>query len=166
MDVSNAATGVVLVLVGVALIGGGYYLGVMQPQQVMDSVEETDATILSTDMEQATEQDDGETQVEFYPRIEYEYSVEGQQQTNDRIYHSSKVNNEPGELEGKEFDSQSDARDVLQQFPEGESVTVYYYPDDPGRSFLKPVESRWLITGVMGLFGLLMIGAGVQKARE
>jgi len=159
--VKQQLTGVFLLLVGIGIVTGGF-LGPFSTYQEVQSHETTDADILSSDVESATEREDGETEVEYYPRIEYEYAVDGTSYTDVRVFHASQVNNEPGELRGKEFDSQNKARNIAGKYQSGSTATVRYDPDDHERSYLEdPSRSLLVTTGMMGLFGLLFGGMGL-----
>jgi hypothetical protein len=156
--VEQQVGGIVLVLVAAGLVAGGF-LGPFSTYQEVQSHETTEATVVSSGMESATEQDDGETEVE------YEYAVDGTSYTDNRIFHSSQVENEAGELRGKEFDGQGAAQDVLDRYQEGDTVTVYYDTDDPEVSYLEdPSNDLLMTTGMMGLFALVFGGVGVGAA--
>jgi|GEM_PF-1662860 len=153
--------GVVLVLVAIGLIAGAF-IGPFGTYQDVQSHETTQATITSVGMESATEQDDGETEVEYYPRLTYEYTVDGASYSDTQIFHPTQVSNEAGELRGKEFDSQSDARDVVDRYQPDSSATVRYDPDDPELSYLEDPSTDLLVSvGMMGLIALLAGGAGI-----
>lgn len=159
--VKQRLTGVGLVVFAVVLFTGAY-LGPFGTYQDVQSDGTTQATVLTAEMESATERDDGETEVEYYPRVEYEYAVDGTTYTDDRVFHPSQVSNDPGELRGKEFDAQSDARAVLDRYRPGTAVTVYYDPADPPVSYLEDPSTDLLISvGLMGSFGLLAAFAGL-----
>jgi hypothetical protein len=116
-------------------------------------------------IESAEEVDDGETEVEFYPRIEYEYTVDGTSYTNTRIYHPSQVDNEPGELAGKEFDQRGGAEAVVSDYTQGETATVYYDPAEPSFSYLRdPSGSILQSVAIIGVMGLLFGGIGLGGA--
>jgi hypothetical protein len=153
--------GVALVLFGIGLVAFGV-IGPFATYQEVQTHETTEATIVSTGIESATEIDEGETEVEFYPRIEYDYTVSGSSYTDNQVYHPSQVENEAGELRGKEFDQRGQAEDVVNRFSEGKTVTAYYDPDDPTVSYLVDPSTDLLIaTGFMGLFGVGLSGMGV-----
>lgn len=154
--------GGVFLLVGLAILGFAF-VGPFSTYQDVQSHENTQATIVSSGMESAEEIDEGETEVEYYPRIDYEYTVDGERYTDSQVFHPSQVNTEPGELEGKEFDTQSQAQDVVDQYGEGETATVYYDDSDPAYSYLRDPSTDLLIaSGGIGLFGVLfaLIGGG------
>jgi len=159
--VKQQLTGVVLLLVGIGIVAGAF-LGPFSTYQDVQSHETTSAEILSSDIETATEQDDGETEVEYYPRIEYEYTVDGSSYTDVRVFHATQVGNEAGELRGKEFDDENKAQNVVSRYQSGSTATVRYDPDDPEVSYLEDPSNDLLITsGMMGLFGLLFGGLGL-----
>ena len=154
-------TGVGLVVFAVVLFTGAY-LGPFGTYQDVRTDRTTQATVLTAEMESATERDDGETEVEYYPRVEYEYAVDGTTYDDERVFHASQVSNDPGELRGKEFDERSDAQAVLDRYRPGTAVTVYYDPTDPATSYLENPSTDLLISaGMMGAFGLLAALAGV-----
>jgi hypothetical protein len=159
--VKQQVGGLVLLLAAVGLLGGAM-LGPAATYQEVQSHETAEAEVVSSEMESATEQEEDETEVEYYPRVEYEYAVDGSNYADNRIYHPTQVENEPGELRGKEFDSQADAQDVLEKYRSGATATVHYDPDDPATSYLEdPSNDLLLTTGMMGLFGLLAGGSGI-----
>lgn len=159
--IKQQLTGAVLLLVGVAIATGGF-LGPFSTYQDVQSHETTDAEIVSSSVESATEQDEGETDTEYYPRVEYEYTVDGTSYTDVRIFHATQVDNEAGELRGKEFDNQNKAQNVAGRYQSGSTASVYYDPDDPELSYLEdPSGSLLTTTGMFGLFGLVFGGLGL-----
>ncbi|QLG49322.1 DUF3592 domain-containing protein [Natrinema halophilum] len=153
--------GLVLILVAAGLLGGAV-LGPFSTYQEVQGYETAEATIISSGMESATEQEDGETETEYYPRVEYEYSVDGTSYTDNRVFHASQIENEPGELRGKEFDSQGDARDIVDSYPDGDTASVFYDPADPDVSYLQDPSTDLLVTtAIMGLMGLVFGGIGI-----
>lgn len=153
--------GVVLVLIGIGILVGVFMFPFSTYQEIQ-SHQTTDAEILSTDIAQKEELDDGETEIEYYPRVEYRYTVDGETYTDTRIFHSTQVNNEEGELRGKEYDERSDAQDIVDKYPEGGTAQVYYDPSDPSTSYLEDATGNLLMTVVGGgLFGVVALAAGV-----
>jgi len=153
--------GVVLVLIGIGILTG-VYLFPFSTYQEIRSHQQTDAEILSTDIEQAEEVEEGETEIEYYPRVEYRYTVDGETYTDTRIFHETQVGNEEGELRGKEYDERSDAEDIVQKYQEGSTGRVYYDPSDPSTSYLKDASGNLLLTtGIGGLFGVLALAGGI-----
>jgi hypothetical protein len=82
-----------------------------------------------------------------YPRILYEFDLKGTRYQGDRVHYGG-------------YRSRDDpyALRVVEQYPEGREVTVYYMPDDPEQSLLEPGIRRdaWLLPGVGAVF--LIIG--------
>ncbi|PCR91382.1 DUF3592 domain-containing protein [Natrinema ejinorense] len=153
--------GVALILVAVGLIGGAV-VGPISTYQEVQSHETTQAEIVQSQMESATEEEEGETEVEYYPRIEYEYAVDGTSYTDNRVFHPTQVENEEGELRGKEFDDMKDAEEVVYRYQPETTATVYYDPDDPAVSYLEdPSRSLLGAAGMLALFGLFAGGGGV-----
>ncbi len=159
--VGRRTKGAVMVLIGIGIIGFGV-IGPFSTYQEVQTHDTTTAQIEQTGIESATELDDGETEVEYYPRISYTYSVDGRAYTNRQIYHPSQVDTEPGELRGKEFDQRGAAEDVVGRFPAGETAPVHYDPDDPTVAYLIDPSTDLLITsGFLGVFGLVLGGIGI-----
>lgn len=162
--VKRMLKGVLLAVFGVGILAAAV-LGPFSTYQDVQSHATTEAEIISAGIESDTELDEGEQETEYYPRIEYEYSVDGTDYSGERVFHSSQVNNEPGELRGKEFDARDDAADVVTTYEAGTDATLYYDPADPSVSYLEdPSSSLLLSTGVMVLFGLIAGGAGIGGA--
>jgi hypothetical protein len=161
VSIKNVLGGLLFVVIGVGVAGYGAYTGYVQVNDVNSAIETTEGTIQSSDVEQATETEEGETEVEFYPRISYDYAANDRTLTGERIYSTLDREQEPGELVGKEFDNRNRARNVAGRFSPGETVTVYYFPDDPSRSFLIKPTVDWLFVGGAGLFGLVFSLGGV-----
>lgn len=159
--VQQRLRGGVFLIVGLAILSFAF-VGPFSTYQDVQQDQTTEATILSSGMTSAEEVDEGETEVEYYPRIEYEYTVDGQQLTDQQVFHPSQVGNEAGELRGKEFDTQSKAQDVVDRFGEGATATVYFDSADPDDAYLVDPSTDLLIsTGMIGLFGLLFGGIGL-----
>jgi hypothetical protein len=82
-----------------------------------------------------------------YPRILYEFYLDGTRFQGDRVHYGG-------------YRSRDDpyALDLVEQYPEGREVVVYYMPDNPGSCVLEPgiVWHTWLLPGVGAVF--LIIG--------
>lgn len=156
----------VILLVVAAASVGGMIVGPASTYREVQSHETTQAKIVQSGMESATEEENGETEVEYYPRVEYEFVADGTAFTGNEIFHSSQVKNEPGELRGKEFDSRGDAQAVVSKYGNGTSTTIYYDPDDPNVSYLEdPSDDLLLTAGALGAFGLILGGFGIGGLR-
>lgn len=85
----------------------------------------------------------------YRAKITYEYTVDGETYDNDNLY--------PGP--GYGYSSAKDEQEeIVNEYPEGETVEAYYDPTDPSTSFLEN-ESRKrqaLIQGILGGCALLL----------
>lgn len=87
----------------------------------------------------------GEGTTTYRPKIRYEYEVQGTSYVSSRIA----VGDWPS------FRSRSKARSWLEEYPDGDQVTVRYNPRRPDKSVLEP-------RGVLGsLFLLVLVGGGL-----
>lgn len=87
------------------------------------------------------------TQVDYT----YTYEVNGQPYTSQRVTFSDKIVKTAGTLEK-----------LLQEFGNGQQVKVYYKPDDPSFSVLKPGPTVYNFTPF--ITAVLFIGAGIWLA--
>ncbi|MCT9098250.1 DUF3592 domain-containing protein [Haloarchaeobius sp. HME9146] len=160
---SGVVFGLLFLVAGVGVAGFTVY-GEYQDQQIADNAASVTGSVVGTDMESATEVDDGETEVEYYPRVDYEYTVDGTAYKGWRIYATTDLDKEAGELPGRDFDSRSAARNVLGQFQGQDTVTVYYDPADPSVAFLIPPRFDLLTALGGGAFGAIFSFAGIATA--
>lgn len=121
--------------------------------QRRDAYESATARVLDSHLETHSI-GQGSTSTKYSPKIRYEYTVEGETYTNDNLY--------PGPATSGSS-NKDEQQEILRKYPEGESVEVYYDPNEPPVSFLEN-ESRnrqAVVTGILGgallLFGLGMI---------
>lgn len=133
-------------LVGVGLAGAGGYLWHDQNQAV-DTSETTAATVLSSTVEVDRLDSDGPT---YRPNVTYEYAVDGE------TYRSSNVFPGPGRLWRSD---RSWAADIVADYPEDETVTAHYDPDDPSRSFLVADRTPLIPLVMLGIGGLAAVGS-------
>lgn len=161
VSISNVLFGLLFVAVGLGIGGFAVHDGYMSVQDVNSAVETTEGTIQSSDVVEDREYEDDETELEYYPRITYEYTVDGQTHTGERIYSHLDRNQEPGELPGVEYDAEWKAREEADRYQPGSRVTVYYYPGNPERSFLVKPKVDWAELGMMAGFGGIFALAGL-----
>jgi hypothetical protein len=108
--------------------------------------EPVEAEVLDSTLDTDSNMDD--TTSTYIPRIEYEYTVDGETHVSDNLY--------PGPVTAG-----SNARDEQQQIvdrsPEGETVEAFYDPEDPADAFLESEsQKRQAISlGVLGIAGLV-----------
>lgn len=108
---------------GMALLGWGLF----ELQRAMESHgwPSTTGTITRSEVHQVENRKENQTDTIYYPRIHYRYSVFGQGYTAGRIVF--------GGLSGGD---QSKAKKIVDQYPAGSPVTVYYDPGDPSVAVL------------------------------
>jgi len=103
----------------------------------------TEATVVSTEVEEKHEYDeDGDKHVYYYPRIHYDYRVEGQ------FYNGFKYKLLEASM------SKRKAYEIISNFMTGDKLTVYYNPEKPTESVLQPGEQKYL-------YVFLVIGIGL-----
>ena len=153
----NSVFGMVIFIVaGAAAAGFGGYMWVEQGEQI-NSYESTEATVISSqvDVERQTNPDSGGTDRTYHPDVTYEYTVDGE------TYESSNVMPGPG----RSASGKNRAQNIVDDHPEGETVTAYYDPENPSNAFL--VKNRQLkfigVAAFGGLFSLFGVIGLVRK---
>lgn len=143
-----------LVLIGLAMAGGGGYKWLEQGERI-DSYESTEATVLSSEIAEHLSSSGEGTSRTYSPEITYEYTVDG------RTYEGSNVL--PGSGETRKGENW--ARGIVENHPEGETVTAYYDPQNPSNAFLVENRERMylFVAGVGGLLALGSLGALGRK---
>lgn len=154
---SGPFRGVLLpILIGLVIVGVGGYVYVDEGA-ALDSGVEVDATVVGSDVEQRIRYDaDGDRRTVYYPRVTYEYSVDGE------TYRSSNLRAGLG----RESMLESNARRTVERYPVGAQVTAYYDPENPSRAFLVAGRSSVpLIAGGLGAFFVLIgVASEVKRA--
>jgi len=91
------------------------------------------------------------TSTSYAPRVEYRYEVDGEAHTGTRFELLERGEGKRAEIEAK-----------LEQFRQGAQVAVYYDPDDPTKSVLKPGTPDAM--GIPFLLGFvaLLVGGGIM----
>jgi hypothetical protein len=90
---------------------------------------------------------------DYLPRVIFAYAVDGRTYRGERLWPGRAV-----------FGTYNEARRVVERYPRGQPVTVYYDPDDPATAVLEPGGdwTRWLHRIVLGTFftamGSIMVG--------
>jgi hypothetical protein len=139
----------------VLLLGSGTYLAYSTFTQQTQANTAVEATVLSSEFESEGRYDD-----DYYVFIEYQYSHGGETYTGSNIY--------PGGS-SRVIDDEERAREIIQQYPAGETVTAYVNGDDPAESYLIEADTGGTVLGtavllglgVIALLGTLVYGAGV-----
>jgi hypothetical protein len=158
-------TGLVILVVGAAIAGGGWYL-YQDAQEATENAVEVEATVVSAEVVQERVQDDTGSHIAYEASIEYRYDYEGQTYTSSNLC--------PGMGSGcsaaQNKDTRSDARDVISKHTSGETATAFVLPSDPSESYLVDTDSAsksyYILIGIGGLvalFGLVGLGSGVKE---
>lgn len=148
------------VVVGLVFAAVGGFLLYSQEQAIRNATTIEGTVETSTVDEETTRRDrddDGirEEETSYYARVTYTYEYDGERYTNDNVF--------PGA--GSPSVSQSEASDVVSQYPEGETATVYVDPEDPNDAFLVQERSLLVPGGLLAVGGLVLLGGlnGVRK---
>jgi len=136
--------GIALTLViGLASIGFGAYSYTTQ-SAALDSAATVEGTVASTSIEETSTKG-----VSYVPQATVNYTYQGERYTSSNVY--------PGTL-SKDFDTERAARDELEGYEPGATVTVYVPTDSPGAGYLERERTNkpFVLLGVGGLF---LVGA-------
>lgn len=109
-----------MLLVGLASVGYGAY-----SYHVQSAALDSTATVNTTITDTSVVEDGGKT-ASYEPHATFEYRYRGENYTSSNVY--------PGTL-GKDFDTESTAREVLAPYEPGETATAYVPTDDPSGRF-------------------------------
>jgi hypothetical protein len=157
MDTKGAI--IVVILLFVAGFGLFTAIPVIDHNSSVQHNEPTTATILSTDIDQRTNDDDQE----YRPVITYEYTVDGERHESENVY--------PGQFT-RWHDSRSTAEDTVSQYTSGQTATVYYDPKNPGNAYLhdtgwpsgKYIGTAAIVISFLG--GLYLVWVGFKRWRQ
>jgi hypothetical protein len=143
--ISNIA----IILVGIGLIFLGYntYTG---QNQALENPVNVSATVTETGIDR---QSGGRGAPEYQPKITFEYSYEGQDYTSSNMY--------PGGQKPEDYNVESNAKQVVDEYSQGFEITVNVPPENPGEAFIKAKKTNNPLIG-MGA-GVLFILLGSYK---
>lgn len=147
---------VAAILTALAFSAAGGYLYYSE-QQVTENTVEVEGVVVSSDVHN---QDPGSRKGDYKPTVIYEYTYEGQTYESDNLC--------PGSGSAC-YPTGSDRRDVqefVDQYPEGESVTVNVPQDDPEKAFLVDETSAGIYLGLVALGPLLIVGVVRKYLKE
>lgn len=85
---------------------------------------------------------------EYYPRVTYTYNVSGIEYSCDKIWRVDHLSKSANEAQG-----------VVNSYPSGTTVTVYYDPSGPGQAVLDRTEEVNVIVPV--LIGAILLALGI-----
>lgn len=141
-DETNLRKALVLVLIGAGVIWFGYSDYTTQEERVENAIE-VDAEILDTDVDRRS----GSSSTTYYPSVEFEYTYEGTTYTSSNVHATESRSG---------HSSRSSAESVTDDYPEGDTVTAYLDPNEPGAAFLDVDHSNgpYLWMGLGAVFVL------------
>jgi hypothetical protein len=140
---------VVIILVGIGLVFFGYN-GYTSQNQALENPVNTSATVTETRIDRQSSRRGGP---DYQPEITFEYSYEGQDYTSSNMY--------PGGQEPKDYNLESNAREVVDEYGQGSGITVNVPPENPGEAFISAKKTNNPLIG-MGA-GVLFILLGSYK---
>jgi len=110
----------------------------------------TQGTVIASYIDKRSHRDsNNHTRIVYTPKIRYQYQVEGKHYTCKRIAFG-------GESGGK----RSKAKKVVDKYPSGKKVTVYYNPQDPKVAVLKAGFSWGAVFAFLA--GIVFFAVGVM----
>nr|WP_263623522.1 DUF3592 domain-containing protein [Saliphagus infecundisoli] len=142
----------IMLVIGLVATGYGVYDYTQQSDAVADAVE-VNAEIAELDVESTSA--GSSTGVDYRPTVRFTYEYEETSYTSTNVFPSTISPN---------YDTESEARSVLDEYSVNESATAYLDPANPGAAFLKQDTSNApLIVVAIGLFFVLVGGASAMK---
>jgi len=157
MDTKGAAIVLFLLFVVAFVLFAG--MPVVDHNSSVQHNEPTTATVVSTDIDERTNDDERE----YSPVVTYEYTVDGERYQTANVY--------PGQFT-RWHGSRSTAADIVTQYSPGQQVTVQYNPDSPGEAYLLNTgwPDNWYFAGggavVVFLGGLYFIWLGFRRWKQ
>ena len=141
--ISNIA----IILVGFGLIFLGYNTYTSQNQALENPVN-VSATVTETDIDRQSSRRGGP---DYQPEIIFEYSYEGQDYTSSNMY--------PGGQKPEDYNLESNAREVVQEYSQGSEITVSVPPSSPGEAFIHPSKTRDPLMFIAVGFSFVLAGS-------
>lgn len=147
--------GLLFLIVGLAVTGYGGYDYFQQEQSLENSVS-VDATIIETGVESDTA--GSSTDIDYYPTVRFEYTYRSTTYTSTNVYPASVR---------PSYDTQSAARDVIDEYEVDSTVTAYVSPESPRGAFLKNQRSNGPLIAVgIGLVFIVFGGRSVVSGYQ
>jgi hypothetical protein len=160
--------GILLMLVvGVAMAGGGVYLH-QDAKQATENAVEVDATVDSSTVEsKLQDSDSGQRHRVYYVEIAYRYTYQGETYTSRNLCPGAGSSCDAAQNK----DQRSDARELAEEYPEGETVTAYVQPSEPASAYLVDASSSstteyLLLVGIGGVIALGGVVGSVNGLRS
>ena len=136
---------------GTVFVGVGYLVGIWLGKPILDDAK-TSTTWPTTPgevIESELERHRGEDGTTYSALVVYRYSLDGGEFESDRVWIGGNYSTS----------NRAEMQAVVREYPVGNRVTVYYSPDDPAQSVLKPGAfiSSYVCFGIGMVF--LVIGS-------
>jgi len=149
---AGVALATIFTVIGVAVAGYGFTQYQGQGESI-DSVVNISATVAETDVRTDSSRRGG---VDYQAEIMFKYSYEGGNYSSNYIY--------PLDSD-KEFNSESKAKQYLENYPQGKTVKAFVNPEKPGEAFLNAERSsQTLLLIVIG--GLMAVLGSVKTVQR
>ena len=149
-DLENSAQASIVLLslfmVGGLLLAGYGFTRYQSQSESIDNAVNITATVTDTNIRTDSSRKGG---IDYQAEITFGYSYEGEDYSSDFIYPLD---------DDREFNTESEAQDYLEDYPNGEDVAASVNPEKPSDAFLNAKRSDqpllfMLIGGLMALLG-------------
>lgn len=141
----------IFMIIGLALAGYGF----MQYQGQSESINKATnitATVTDTNVRTDSSRRGG---TDYQAEITFDYKFEGTSYSSDFVYPLD---------DDKEFNTESEAQNYLENYSSGEEVDAFVNPEQPGKAFLTAERSNQPLLFV--LIGMMMLLAGGYKSAQ
>lgn len=143
--------GLLLLVIGLAVVGYGLYDYTQQSDAVANAVE-VEATITDTDIRTVSTSNG----IGYRPTVRFDYEFQGESYTSEGIYPASISLN---------YDSRSQARSIIDDYQVDQTVTAYVDPESPSTAFLRDETSNSpLVVVAIGVVFFLAGGSSLFKS--
>ncbi len=154
----NVLFGLILAAVGIGVCGFGYVT--LTKAKASADWPSIQGTVTSSDVETRRETkgtgSKARTKIKYTPVVHYSYEVDGREHAASRISFGGFTSNSSGS-----------AHRVVNRYPVGAEVAIYYDPGDPGTAVLEPGASWtiYLLFPFGGVFALVGVAVMFGKSR-
>lgn len=149
MNTKYLIVGVAAVVIGLA-IASFAWVQIVPYQEDRNNAETVTATVISSEV---VEVRNSEGQIQHSPQVTYRYTYEGTGYTSSSLYPNN----------GSMVGSESQAREIVSQYSESETLTAYVNTENPNAAFLID-ESAPLWYWAGPVLGVLIVLYGVYAA--
>lgn len=140
---------VLAILAGFAFIAPGGYIMHSQLQAEQTSVA-VDATVVESSVAELPQKN------KYTPDITYRYTYDNRTYTNDNVWIGTT----------KHRLDHGTAKDVVEDYPEGATVTAHVYPDDPSQSYLRAGSQGYFLPVGLIVLGFIPVLVGIAELRN